>query len=195
MTKRTSNKWWKAKRKAKSKITWRRTSLGPLSQGQRLDTFETKPCLRKEHKPQIQSSNNTKSSPCTYASSLEPKHTPPEPMQRCNMAMQQKAKTCSLCTGWLDRMPLVVRLPLLDLTTWGRLDRPKKPVLHQTFQKLPEPLWTPSKCSHVPKTCTNFSPLLTMHESRQNVKSFIIDLLKYKMLHMSKWEVRYSIAS
>jgi hypothetical protein len=58
-----------SQRKAKSKITWRRTNLGPLRQGQRLDTSETKPCSSKEHKPPNQSSNNTKSSPCTYASS------------------------------------------------------------------------------------------------------------------------------
>jgi hypothetical protein len=88
----------------------------------------------------------------------EPKHTPPKPMQRCNMGMQQRAKTCSLCPGWLDRLPWAVRPPLCDLTAWGRLDRPKRPALHQTFQKLPEPLWTPSKCSQVPKSCTNFSP-------------------------------------
>jgi hypothetical protein len=33
----------------------------------------------------------------------EPKHSPPKPMQRCNMEMQQRAKTCSLCPGRLDR--------------------------------------------------------------------------------------------
>jgi hypothetical protein len=42
----------------------------------------------------------------------EPKHTPPEPMQRCIMGMQQRAKTCSLCPGWLDRMLWAVRPPL-----------------------------------------------------------------------------------
>jgi hypothetical protein len=56
------------------------------------------------------------------------------------MGMQQREKTCSLCLGLLDRMPKVVRPPLWDLTVWGRLDRPKKLALHQTFQKLPEAL-------------------------------------------------------
>jgi hypothetical protein len=42
MTNKT-NKRSKAKEKAKSKITWRRASLTPLRQGQRLDTSETKP--------------------------------------------------------------------------------------------------------------------------------------------------------
>jgi hypothetical protein len=131
---------------------------------------------------------------------LEPKHTPPEPMQRCIMGMQQRAKTCSLCPGWLDRMLWAVRPPLWDLTTWGRLDRPKKLALHQSFQKLPEPLWTPSKCSQVPKSCTNFSPLLSMHESRQNAKSFNIEFLKYtkfitRFYTCQNEQVKYSIAS
>jgi hypothetical protein len=58
-----------SQRKAKEQDHLKNTSLGPLRQGQGLDTSETKPCSSKEHKPPIQSSNNTKSSPCTYASS------------------------------------------------------------------------------------------------------------------------------
>jgi hypothetical protein len=75
-------------------------------------------------------------------------------------------------TGRLDRLHHI----------WppgGRLERPKWPALHQTTQKMPKPIGTPSKHSQVSKTCTNFSPLLTMHESRQNAKSFNIYLLKY----------------
>jgi hypothetical protein len=102
----------------------------------------------------------------------ELKHTTPEPMQQCNTGMQQRTKTYSLCTRRLDRLHRAVRPPTCHLTAWGRLDRPMRPALHQTFQKLPEPIGTPSKCSQVPKSCTNFSPLLTMHESRQNAKSF-----------------------
>jgi hypothetical protein len=95
-------------------------------------------------------------------------------MQQCNMGMQQRAKTCSLCPGRLDRPPHAVRPPTTHLTAWGRLDRPMWPALHQTAQNLPEPIGTPSKHSQVPKACTNFSPLLTMHESRQNAKTFHI---------------------
>jgi hypothetical protein len=102
-----------------------------------------------------------------------PNHTPLEPMQQCTMGMQQRAKTCSLCLGGLDRLHWAVRLPTKHLTAWGALDRPLT-ALHQTAQNLLEPIGTPSKCSQVPKTCTNFSPLLTMHESRQNAKSFNI---------------------
>jgi hypothetical protein len=104
----------------------------------------------------------------------EPKHTPPGQMQQCNTGMHQRAKNCSLCPGRLDRLYRAVRLPVPHLTAWGRLDRPKRPALHQTAQKVPEPIGTPSKHSQVPKACTNFSPLLTMHESRQNVKLYNI---------------------
>jgi hypothetical protein len=157
----------------------KKTSLGPLRQGQRLDTAEKKPCSNKERKPPIQSSNNTKSSPAHMQAPPEPKHTPTEPMQQCNTRIQQRAKFCSLCPGRLDILHQAVRPPTNHLTAWGRLDRPMLPALHQTAQKLLEPIGTPSKCSQVPKTCTNFSPLLTMHESRQNAKSFNIYLLKY----------------
>jgi hypothetical protein len=149
-----------------------KTSLGPLRQGQRLDTSETKPCSNKERKPPNQRSNTTKSSPCTFANSPWAKaHSP-----WTNAAMQHgnAAKSKNLLTK-----PRAVRPPASQLTAWGRLDRPKKPAQHQTAQKLPEPIWTPSKHSQVPKACTNFSPLLTMHELRQNAKSFNIYLLKY----------------
>jgi hypothetical protein len=88
-------------------------------------------------------------------------------MQHGNAA---KSKNCSTCPGRLDHLHRAVRPPTPDLTAWWRLDRPKRPALHQTAQNLPEPIGTPSKHSQVPKACTNFSPLLTMHESRQNAK-------------------------
>jgi hypothetical protein len=79
-------------------------------------------------------------------------------MQQCTTGMQQRAKSCSLCPGRLDRLHRAVRPPTYHLTAWGRVDRPVRPALHQTFQKLPEPIGTPSKCPQVSKTCTNFPP-------------------------------------
>jgi hypothetical protein len=55
--------------KAKKQDHLKKTSLGPLRQGQRLDTSVTKQSSSKESKPPKQSSNTTKSSPCTHASS------------------------------------------------------------------------------------------------------------------------------
>jgi hypothetical protein len=125
----------------------KKTNLGPLRQGWRLDTSETKPCLNKERKPPNQSSNTTKGSPCTYARSPWAKaHSP-----WSNAAMQHenaaKSKNCSTCPGRLDRLHRAVRPPAPNLTAWGRLDRPKRPGLHQTAPKLSEPIGTPSKHS------------------------------------------------
>jgi hypothetical protein len=48
--KRNFNKRLKAE-KSKEQDHLKKTNLGPLRQGQQLDTSETKPCSRKEHKP------------------------------------------------------------------------------------------------------------------------------------------------
>jgi hypothetical protein len=61
--------FFNVKNKGKEKDDLKKTRLGPLRQGQRLDTYETKLCPSKEHKPPNQNSKTTKSSPCTHASS------------------------------------------------------------------------------------------------------------------------------
>jgi hypothetical protein len=55
-------------KKGKEHDHLKRTNLAPLRQWQRLNTSETKPWSSKQHKPTIQSSKTTKSSPCTHAS-------------------------------------------------------------------------------------------------------------------------------
>jgi hypothetical protein len=55
--------------KGKEQDQLKKTSLGPLRQGHRLDTSETKLCSSKERKPPNKNSKTTKSSPCTHASS------------------------------------------------------------------------------------------------------------------------------
>jgi hypothetical protein len=163
-----------SQRKAKSKITWRRQASDPLGKG----NGSTHP--RQNHSQAKSANHWTKArtpqrAPRAHMQSPpEPKHTPPEQMQQWNTGMQQRAKNCSLCPGRLDRLYMAVRPPAPHLTAWGRLDSPKWPALHQTAQNLPKPIWTPSKHSQVPKACSNFSPLLTMHESRQNAKLYNI---------------------
>jgi hypothetical protein len=56
-------------KKGKEQDHLKKTGLGPLRQGQRLDTSETKQSSSKERKSPKRRSNTTKSSPCTYASS------------------------------------------------------------------------------------------------------------------------------
>jgi hypothetical protein len=163
-----------SQRKPKNKITWRRQVSDPLGKG------NGSTHLRQNHAQTKSANHRTKAQtpqrvpPAHMQAPLEPKHTPPELMQQCNTGMQQRAKFCSPCPGRLDRLHRAVRPPTTHLTARGRLDRPKWPALHQTAQKMPEPIGTPSKHSQVSKSCTNFSPLLTMHESRQNAKSFNI---------------------
>jgi hypothetical protein len=62
--KENSNKRSKAE-KGKERDHLKKTSLGPLKQGQQLDTSETKTML----KQRAQTTKAHKSSPCTYASS------------------------------------------------------------------------------------------------------------------------------
>jgi hypothetical protein len=100
----------------------------------------------------------------------ETKHTPLNQCSNATRECNKEQKNCSLCPGRLDHLHRAVRPPTTHLTAWGRLDCAMWSALHQTAQKFPKPIWTPSKCSQVPKSCTNFSPLLTMHESRQNAK-------------------------
>jgi hypothetical protein len=98
-----------SQRKAKSKITWRRQVSDPLGKGNASTHPRQKPCSNKERKPPNQSSNTTKSSPCTYASSPWAKaHSP-----WTNAAMQHgnatRRKNCSLYPGRLDRLHQAVR--------------------------------------------------------------------------------------
>jgi hypothetical protein len=56
--------------KGKEQDHLKKTSLGPLRQGKRLDTSKTKQSSRKECKPpEKRARKTTKSSPCTHASS------------------------------------------------------------------------------------------------------------------------------
>jgi hypothetical protein len=61
--------------KGKEQDHMKKTSLGPLRQGQRLDTFETKQGSSKESKPPNKSSKNHKELPL---------HTCKLPLDQCN---------------------------------------------------------------------------------------------------------------
>jgi hypothetical protein len=62
----------------------KKTSLGPLRQGQRLDTSETKQSSSKEHKPPKQSSKTLKELPL---------HTCKLPLNQCNSPWTNACKT------------------------------------------------------------------------------------------------------
>jgi hypothetical protein len=64
--------------KGKEKDYLKKTSLGPLRQGQRLDTSETKLCSSKERKPQTKARKPQRAPPAHMQAPLEPMQLPPD---------------------------------------------------------------------------------------------------------------------
>jgi hypothetical protein len=93
--------------KGKEQDHLKKTSLGPLRQGQRLDTSETKLCSSKEHKP-----------PKRTRAPLAHMHTPPEQVP-------------TLDTNRSSRFPKPVRpvpqKPVRPVTKIGQTTPPKSP--------------------------------------------------------------------
>jgi hypothetical protein len=154
--------------------------LGPLRQGQRLDTSETKQSTNKERKPPKQSSNNHKELPL---------HTCKLPLNQCTFpwtnackpaenraAAATSAHTCQ--TGHHHRSDRCLTC-VQDQHT-HRSDRCSSSVrpVHNRAQKWLETTWKPSKCIQLAFSSSNFSPLLAMHESSQKCKTFNLELLK-----------------
>jgi hypothetical protein len=125
-------------KKRKEQDHLKKTSLGPLRQGQRLDTSETKLCSSKERKPPNQSSKTTKSSPCTHASSLWTNATTPGRMHAKHHLKQSSCNNSALTgqTGHPHRSDRWTRSP----STWElhRSDRCPSPVRLMPPRKLPE---------------------------------------------------------
>jgi hypothetical protein len=154
--------------KGKEQDHLKKTSLGPLRQGQRLDTSETKPCSSKEHKP--------------------PKHTraPPEQVQTWAQTGQAGSQNRSdrFHQNRSDRFPKPVR-PISHSRP-----HPQKPKMKE-MHKLPLDTWNRfQRCNatflHLP-----FSPLLPIHESRlkfekMQPRASPVYKIHHKMLHMSK---------
>jgi hypothetical protein len=158
----------------------KKTSLGPLRQGQRLDTSETKQSSSKERKPPKQGSKNHKELPlhtcklplnqCTSPGRMHARHHLKQ--GSCNNSaltgqtgQHHRSDRCATCeqnqhSHWSDRWP------------W-----PVSPV-HNRAQKWLETTWKPSKYVQQAISSSNFSPLLAMHESSQKCKTFNLELLK-----------------
>jgi hypothetical protein len=181
-----------SQRKARSKITSRRTSLGPLRQGQRLDTSETKHSSSKECKPPKQSSNTTKSSPCTYASSPWAKaHSP-----WTNAAMQcgnaTKSKNLLTLPRWLDRLCRAVRPPVPHLTAWGAVRPPQETDPAPNCSKFSRTNWNTFQTLPGARSKHKLLPLVdnawikAKCENFQHIASQIYKI-HHKELHKSKW--------
>jgi hypothetical protein len=175
MNKRNSSKQSKAE-KGKEQDHLKKTSLVPLRQGQRLDTFETKPCSSKEHKP--------------------PKHTRAPlahmqaPLNKCQTWAQtsqagSQNRSDRFHQNRSDRFPKPVR-PI----SYSR-PHPPKAKNAKEIHKLPLDFWDRFQGCNANFCHLSFSPLLPMHESRlkfENMQPRASQVCKihHKMLHMSK---------
>jgi hypothetical protein len=166
-TKRNFNKRSKAE-KDKEQDHLKKTSLGPLRQGQRLDTSEKKPCSSKEHKPP----KHTRAPPAQM-------HAPPELVP-------------NLGTNRSGRFPKPVR-PVLqtDLAEFTQQTTPPKAKNAKEMYKLPLDSWNRFQGCNATFLHLPFSPLLPMHESRlkfENMQPRASQVYKihHKMLHMYK---------
>jgi hypothetical protein len=180
----------------------KKTSLGPVRQGQRLDTSETKQSSSKERKPPNQSSNNNKELPL---------HTCKLPLNQCNSPWTNACKTAenrvaaaiSAHTGQTGHHHRSDRcLTCVQDQHSHRSDRwpwPVRPVYNRA-QKWLEITWKSSKHVQQAISSSNFSPLLEMHESSQKCKNYNLELLKQTKFNKECYtcaneQVRYSTAS
>jgi hypothetical protein len=129
-----------SQRKTKSKITWRRQVSDPLGKGNGSTHPRQSKAQAKSANHQSEDRTPQRAPPAHMQAPSEPKHTPPEQMQQCNTGMQQRAKTCSLCPGRLDRLPQAVRPPTTHLT--APCDRPYTKLLKIC----------PNQLEHLPNT-------------------------------------------
>jgi hypothetical protein len=104
----------------------------------------------------------------------EPQHTPPEQMQQCNAGMQQRAKICSLYPGRIDRLYRAVRPPGSHLTAWGAVRPPQETGPAPNCPKFARTNWNTFQALPGAQSMHKLLPLITMHESRQNAKTFNI---------------------
>jgi hypothetical protein len=139
----------------------KKTSLGPLRQGQRLDTSETKTML----KQRAPTTKAHKSSPCTEASSpwssANSGHKPVRPVPITGQAGSTKTGQ----TGFHNRS--------------GRFhtaDHTPKAKNAKEMHKLPLDTWDRFQGYKATFLHLPFSPLLPMHESRHKCN---LELLKY----------------
>jgi hypothetical protein len=104
----------------------KKTSLGPLRQGQRLDTSETKTQLKQRAQTTKAKLEHHKELPL-HTCKL-PLSQSTLPLNKCSNATREcnkEQKPCSHCPGRLDRLYRVVRPPVPDLTAWGTVRPPQ----------------------------------------------------------------------
>jgi hypothetical protein len=99
-----------SQRKGKEQGHLKKTSLGPLRKGQRLDTSETKHAQARSTSHQSKARETTRSSPCTHASSPWTNATPSGRMHVNHLAKQSSCFSLALTSqlhwsNWCARSP------------------------------------------------------------------------------------------
>jgi hypothetical protein len=160
MTKGNSSKRSKAE-KGKEQDHLKKTSLGALRQGQRLDTSETKPCSNKEHKPPKQ----TRAPPAHM-------QTPPEQVPTLGTNR----------SGWFPK-------PVRPI--WYSRPQPPKAKMQKKCTSSPLTLGIGSRDAMQLFSTFLSPPCCQCMNQGTNLKRCNLELLKYtkihhKMLHMSK---------
>jgi hypothetical protein len=117
------------------------TSPDPLGKGNDSTHLRQNHAQAKSTNHQSKTQTTQRAPPAHMQAPPELKHTPPEQMQQCNTGMQQRAKTCSLCSGWLDRLHRAVRLPTYHLTASRAVRPPHKTGRAPNFSKTAQTNW------------------------------------------------------
>jgi hypothetical protein len=159
----------KSQRKGEENDHFKKTSVGPLRQRQRLDTSETTLYSRKEHKPP----KHTRAPPAHM-------HAPPEQVQTLGTNRSGR---------FLKPVRPVPPKPVRPI--WYSRPHPPKAKNAKEMHKLPLDSWDRFQGCNATFLHLSFSPLLPMHESRlkfENMQPRASQVYKihHKMLHMSK---------
>jgi hypothetical protein len=165
-----------SQRKAKKKITWRWQVSNPLGKG----NGSTHP--RQIYAQEKSTNHQTKNSK-TMMSSPAHMQDPPEPMQLpLDECMQTTSWNRAATSAQLSLVRPVDKIAQhLGITPVrpGPLTGPADATWETArAQKSLETTWKPSKCVQQAISSSNFSPLLTMHESSQKCQKFNQELLK-----------------
>jgi hypothetical protein len=165
--------------KAKRKITWRRQVSDPLGKG----NGSTHP--RKNFAQANSANHQTKArkpqrAPCSHASSPWTNATPPGRMHANHLMKTEQLH--QLSSDRSDRSPPPVRLvlniwtgpalwPVRSVTTTGQTGDTQSPEMVRNHPKT-------FQMHSIAQTCSNFSPLLTIHEWSQKCKKCNLELPK-----------------
>jgi hypothetical protein len=162
-----------SERKAKHKITWRRQVWDPLGTGNGSTHPRQNKAQEKSANHQSKARKTTKSSPCTHASSPEPMQLP---LDECMQTIWWKQSSCisSALTGQTGHNHRSDRCATYEQGQHSDRSDRCTPEHRNRLKSLENLL----KCIQQAISSSNFSPLLTMHESSQKCKTFNLELLK-----------------